>query len=102
LIGIAVAQVLLNPLARDREVQTALKVGIAHVEEIVAPQRTTRDHPVAHENAKDLAADVFIRHPGWHVRSAAWSELAQQLRQRTAMRKVRKKNSCVFFQATHG
>jgi hypothetical protein len=60
LIAVAVAPINRNPVVRDRLVDPALEIAVAYVEKIIALKYAARRYPVAHENAKDLAADFLI------------------------------------------
>jgi hypothetical protein len=38
-----------------------LEITIAHIEKIIALKNAARWYPVTHENAEDLATDIFVR-----------------------------------------
>src|SRR5712672_729249 len=58
-VAVAVAVMHRDPLVCDRAVDAALKIAVAHIEEMNAPQRAARLHLVANENAEDLTAGFF-------------------------------------------
>ena len=60
LIAVAVAQIDRDPVVRDRLVEPALEIAVAHVEKMIALKYAARRYPVAHEYAEDLAADFII------------------------------------------
>src|SRR4051812_23547947 len=59
-VAIAVAVMHRDPLVRHGAVDAALKIAVAHIEEMDAPQRAACLHFVANENAEDLAAGFFV------------------------------------------
>ena len=60
LIAVAVSQIDGDPIVGDRLVDPALEITVAHFKKIIALQRAGRRNPMAHENAEDLTANVFV------------------------------------------
>jgi len=61
LITVAVSQIDGDPVVSDRLVNPALEITVAHIEKIIALKSAARWYPVTHENAEDLATDIFVR-----------------------------------------
>ena len=61
LIAVAVSQIDGDPIVRDRLVDPALEITVAHIEEIVTLQCAGRRYPMTHENAENLTANVLVR-----------------------------------------
>jgi hypothetical protein len=59
-ISVAVSQIDCDPIVSDRLVDPPLEVTVAHIKKIVALQCAGRRYPMAHENAEDLMANVFV------------------------------------------
>jgi hypothetical protein len=66
LVAVAVAQIYYDPVVRDRFIDAALEIAIAHFEKMIALKDAARRYPIAHENAEDLAANVLIGRPVGH------------------------------------
>ena len=60
LIAVAVSQIDGDPIVGDRLVDPALEIAVAHFKKIIALQRSGCRNPMAHENAEDLTANVFV------------------------------------------
>jgi len=60
-VRVAIAQFDLDPTILDGVVQASLKIGISHIDEIIASKHAARANFMLHENAEDLASYVFIR-----------------------------------------
>jgi len=60
LIAVAVTLIDRDPIACDRLIDSALEVAVANFEKIIALKCAAYRYSVAHENAKDLAADFFV------------------------------------------
>jgi hypothetical protein len=60
LIAVAVSQIDGDPIVGDRLVDPALEITVAHFKKIIALQRAGRRNPMAHENAKDLTANILV------------------------------------------
>ena len=60
LIAVVVSQIDGDPIVGDRLVDPALEITVAHFKKIIALQRAGRRNPMAHENAEDLTANVFV------------------------------------------
>src|SRR5262245_45949642 len=61
LVRVAITRSDLDPTIFDGFVQPSTKIGISHIEEIIAPKHAARTNFVLHENAEDLATYFFIR-----------------------------------------
>ena len=66
LVAVAVAQIYYDPVVRDRFIDAALEIAIAHFEKMIALKDAARRYPIAHENAEDLPANVLIGRPVDH------------------------------------
>src|SRR5262245_38007876 len=60
LIAVAVSQIDGDPIVGDRLVDPALEITVAHFKKIIALQRAGRRNLMAHENAKDLTANILV------------------------------------------
>ena len=60
LTTVAVVPIDRDPIVRNRLIDPALEIAIAHIEKIIALKHTVRRYPVAHENAEDLATNFII------------------------------------------
>jgi hypothetical protein len=66
LIAVTVVPIDRDPIVRDSPVDPALEIAVTYIEKIIALKRAARRYPMAHENVKDLAADIFIGGPVKH------------------------------------
>ena len=60
-VRVAITRFDLDPTIFDGFVQPSTKVGISHVDEIIASKYPARTNFMLHENAEDLASYFFIR-----------------------------------------
>jgi hypothetical protein len=61
LVRVAITQFDLDPTIFDGFVQPSTKIGISHIDEIIASKYAARANFMLHENAEDLAPYFFIR-----------------------------------------
>jgi hypothetical protein len=60
-VRVPIARFDLYPTIFNGLVQPSLKIGISHIDEIVASKHAARANLVLHENSEDLAPYFFIR-----------------------------------------
>jgi hypothetical protein len=60
-VRVAITRFDLDPTIFDGFVQPSTKIGISHIDEIIASKYAARTNFVLHENAEDLASYFFIR-----------------------------------------
>jgi hypothetical protein len=60
-VRVAITRFDLDPTIFDGFVQPSTKIGISHIDEIIASKYAARSNSMLHKNAEDLASYFFIR-----------------------------------------